>query len=263
MLEFTDQLNRTIRLENYPKRIVSLVPSQTELLFDLGLEKEVVGITKFCIHPNKWYKEKTKVGGTKNINFDAIEKLNPDLIIANKEENSKEDIELLQKKYNVWISDIYNLNDALTMINSIGKITNTENKSITIVKQINTEFKALKSVQKTTKTVAYFIWKNPYMCAGKNTCIDNMLLLCGFKNIFNNSTERYPITNEEELKNNNPQIIFLSSEPFPFEQKHIDELKIILPHTHFQLVDGELFSWYGSRLKLSPHYFSQIIKNLP
>lgn len=263
MLTFTDQLNRTIRLENYPKRIVSLVPSQTELLFDLGLETEVVGITKFCIHPNEWFKNKTRVGGTKNVNFKQIDKLQPDLIIANKEENTKEDIEQLAKKYPVWISDIYALNDALSMIENIGKLTQTETKANSIILQIQKEFKSLEHKKNSKKTVAYFIWNKPYMCAAKNTFIDDMLDYCGFENVFSHSTERYPLTSEQELKNLNPDFVFLSSEPFPFKQKHIEELQQILPKSNVQIVDGELFSWYGSRLIQSPKYFSQILKNLP
>lgn len=263
MLTFIDQLNRTIRLENYPKRIVSLVPSQTELLFDLGLENEVVGITKFCIHPYEWFRNKTRVGGTKKVNFKQIEKLQPDLIIANKEENTKEDIEQLAKIYPVWISDIYTLNDALSMIESIGKLTQTETKANSILLQIQNEFKTLAQINKSQKTVAYFIWNKPYMCAAKNTFINNILDYCGFKNVFSHSTERYPVTSEQELKNLNPDLVFLSSEPFPFKQKHIDELQKILPKSNVQIVDGELFSWYGSRLMQGPKYFSQILKNLP
>jgi ABC-type Fe3+-hydroxamate transport system substrate-binding protein len=93
---FTDQLNRIIELASTPQRIVSLVPSQTELLFDLGMDETVVGITKFCVHPKEWHQSKTRVGGTKKVNIEKVISLKPDLIIANKEENLKSDIEALE-----------------------------------------------------------------------------------------------------------------------------------------------------------------------
>src|SRR6185503_8492334 len=123
MAVFTDQLGRTISLENPPRRIISLVPSQTELLHDLGLEEEVVGITKFCIHPTDWFRHKTRVGGTKDIRSDVILNLQPDLIIANKEENQSQQIEELSPHFPVWISDISTLSDALEMIRALGDLT--------------------------------------------------------------------------------------------------------------------------------------------
>ncbi|WP_349630857.1 helical backbone metal receptor [Aquiflexum sp. TKW24L] len=132
---YLDQLNRTISLPNPPKRIVSLVPSQTELLVDLGLRERIVGITKFCIHPKGLKKEKMIIGGTKNFYFDKIESLQPDLIIGNKEENYKEGIEKLAEKYPVWMSDIYTLEDAYRMILGIGELTDTSIKAIQISDQ--------------------------------------------------------------------------------------------------------------------------------
>ena len=118
---FTDQLGRKLILEKIPQRIISLVPSQTELLFDLGLEEEVVGITKFCIHPDSWFHSKTRIGGTKQFDFEKIKSLQPDLIIGNKEENDKEQIEELMKNFTVWMSDIKTLADACKMICEIGE----------------------------------------------------------------------------------------------------------------------------------------------
>ena len=154
-MKFTDQMNREIRLVSTPKRIISLVPSQTELLFDLGLDKEVVGITKFCVHPNNWYRNKTRVGGTKNINFEQIDKLKPDIIIANKEENTESEIKQLMKKYPVWISDIRNLEDALEMILLIGKLTKTNKKANTIVSSIQKEFELLKLKKKKKSLISF------------------------------------------------------------------------------------------------------------
>lgn len=248
-----DQIGYQFELKSTPQRIISLVPSQTELLYDLGLDNEVVGITKFCIHPKKWFNSKTRVGGTKTINFEKIAALQPDLIIANKEENTKTEIEELQKLYPVYTSDIYNLEDSLKMMEAIGKITNTSTKAKEIIDQIEKDFDSLKPIKTVKNKVLYFIWKNPYMTIGSNTFINDMLNRCGFEHI--DLGCRYPEVDEKHLIKLSPDFIFLSSEPYPFKEKHIQKLQCICPNTKIILVDGEMFSWYGSRLLKSVKYF--------
>ncbi len=255
MPHFTDQLNRTIELAHSPKRIISLVPSQTELLFDLGLQEEIVGITKFCIHPQELCKSKPKVGGTKNINIEKIAELNPDLIIANKEENQKEPIEALSKDYPVWISDVKNLEDALNMIKLLGVLLEKGEKAKEMIEKIQDAFIDKRS--KPSKRVAYLIWQNPYMSIGKDTFIHDMLTHLGLVNVFGDK-KRYPITSMEELKKLQPDCLWLSSEPFPFKQSHVDHIKRHFLATNVQLVDGEMFSWYGSRLLLAIKYFKTL-----
>jgi ABC-type Fe3+-hydroxamate transport system substrate-binding protein len=257
---FTDQLGRTISLQNSPKRIISIVPSQTELLFNLGLDQEIAGITKFCVHPKKWFRSKPRVGGTKHLNLKIIHELNPDLIIANKEENTKEQIDELQKHFLIWISDIKTLDDALVMIFSVGEITGKQTAAKKIVSQINKNFEELKPKIKKIRTT-YFIWRNPYMAAGGDTFINEMMNYCGFDNIFANA-DRYPETNLEELLKKNCELLLLSSEPFPFKEKHIEELKSQLPGVKIVLVDGEMFGWYGSRLIHAPLYFSRLLAEM-
>jgi len=260
---FSDQMNRTIRLGSTPKRIVSLVPSQTELLYDLGLGDSVIGITKFCIHPESWYHSKQRIGGTKNADFEKIKALKPDLIIGNKEENERSDIEALEKIAPVWMSDIFDLKDSLEMISMLGSLLDIENKADDLIRKINFEFKKLDSYVSVNtnlikKNAAYFIWKNPNMVAGKNTFIDDMIERCGFVNHTYN--ERYPIF---ELKDNQKlDFIFLSSEPFPFKQKEVDEFQLNYPKSIVKIVDGEYFSWYGSRLLNAPNYFIKLLKEL-
>ncbi|HEY4876975.1 MAG TPA: helical backbone metal receptor [Puia sp.] len=256
----TDQSGRTISLQNYPKRIISIVPSQTELLYDLGLDEEIIGITKFCVHPEKWFHSKTKVGGTKQLNLKIIHELKPDLIIANKEENTKEQIDELEKYFPVWISDIKTLNDALSMISSVGEITRMQTAAQKIISLINKNFAELKPKTNKIKT-AYFIWRNPYMVAGGDTFINDIMNYCGFDNIFAN-IERYPQSNVEELLIKNCKLLLLSSEPFPFKQKHIEELQSQLSGVKIILVDGEMFSWYGSRLIHAPLYFSRLLAEM-
>ena len=251
----TDQLGRTITVHFPPRKIVSVVPSQTELLFDLGLEEEVCGITKFCIHPEKWFKVKTKVGGTKTINIEKVKELQPDLIIANKEENNQEQIELLMQDFPVFISDIKTLNDALEMVTQLGSITNTEEKATALVNLITTEFLVIPAANFKPKKVAYLIWKKPYMSVNKDTFIHDMLLRCNLHNVFADEESRYPEITIEKLAAQQPDIVLLSSEPYPFNEQNIKELQQHLGKTtNIILVDGEMFSWYGSRLQYTPKY---------
>lgn len=248
-------MKREVYLPAFPLRIISLVPSQTQLLHYFGLEDEVVGITKFCIHPEEWFHSKERVGGTKSIDIEKVKALKPDLIIGNKEENERKDIEALEQIAPVWMSDIYDLNDALQMIESIGLITNKQNKSRQLTESIEANFNSLKKFQK-QRTVLYFIWNEPMMLAGPNTFIDAMLKECGLMNLA--SIERYP----EASGNENPDFVFLSSEPFPFSKKHQVEFQNRYPNSKVVLVDGEFFSWYGSKLKDTPTYFKELLVEL-
>ena len=244
MPSFTDQTGRSVALQSIPQRIVSLVPSQTELLAYLGLDKEVLGITKFCVHPEHWFRSKSRVGGTKQVSIDTIHSLQPDLIIANKEENVREQVEELAKHYPVWVSDVNNLDDACEMITSLAAITGRPD---TLSNELRKRFEELNDF--TPVRAAYLIWRNPYMAAGSDTFINDMMKRCGFINTI--EKERYPQVSIDELRE--CEIVLLSSEPFPFKQKHIEELQ--LPS---MLVDGEMFSWYGSRLLQVPDYFRQL-----
>ena len=263
-------LQHPSQLTHLPKRIVSLVPSQTELLYDLGLETETVGITKFCIHPQSWFRSKTRVGGTKTVNRTIIDQLDPDLIIANIEENVKEQVEALATDYPVWLTDVNNLTDALQMISDIGILTGKQDAAISLAASIKDSFFELEKLQTTNHKLSavksrrnsglktgYLIWKDPYMAAGNNTFINDMLQHCGLENAFAD-LYRYPEISVSELLTAGCQLLLLSSEPYPFQQKHIDELAAHLPNIKIMLVDGELFSWYGSRLLKSPDYFREL-----
>jgi ABC-type Fe3+-hydroxamate transport system substrate-binding protein len=260
MSSFTDQTGRTITLHKSPQRIVSLVPSQTELLHTIGLEQEVAGITKFCIHPMEWFRNKTRVGGTKQLKMDIIHQLKPDLIIANKEENVKEQVEELASHYPVWISNVNNPDDAYEMIEQIGLMTGKKEKAAAIITQIKTNFSGLRIPGARPRT-AYLIWQKPYMTVGGDTFIHSMLEAAGFENVFHHLA-RYPEITIADLLIVRCQLLLLSSEPFPFKQKHNDELQPHLPNTKILLVDGEMFSWYGSRLLYAPGYFRELYRQI-
>ncbi len=256
-MEYKDQMNRTIRLENFPRRIVSLVPSQTELLFDLGLEDEVVGITKFCIHPDTWFRSKTRVGGTKTVDINKVQTLEPDLIIANKEENTKEDIEKLVRVAPVWISDIHTLEEALDMIKQIGVLTNRGEKSRSMITTIREGFEAIQQAEK-RKRVLYLIWERPVMAAGNTTFIHDMLTRIGWENVLEEQI-RYPELSDEEIVRLQPDLIILSSEPYPYKEEHVQRYQKLCPGAEVRLLDGEFFSWYGSRLVKALPYFQKVI----
>jgi ABC-type Fe3+-hydroxamate transport system substrate-binding protein len=260
MAVFVDQLNRRITLDEQTPRIISLVPSQTELLHYLGLEDEVVGITKFCVHPESWFRNKTRIGGTKTVNISKVKALNPTLIIANKEENTKSDLEALEEICPVWISDVRDIQSALEMIEKIGELVDKRARSRALIELIQTEFKQIHAIFPLRK-VLYVIWNDPLMVAAKDTFIHAILEHLGLQNAAA-GFERYPELSITEAQTLEPDYIFLSSEPFPFKEKHLNAFKSHFPKSSVTLVDGELFSWYGSRLTQCAPYFIELKKQI-
>ena len=261
----TDQMERQIEVPFPSKRIISLVPSQTELLYGLGLSEEVVGQTLFCIHPKEMHDSKPRIGGTKKLQMDKIAALKPDLIIGNKEENEQSQIEELMKLYPVWMSDIKNLDDSLDMIERIGDLVGKNSQALLISQKIRNGFNELMSINKrlsANNSVLYLIWRKPWMAAGCDTFINDMLQKCGFENAIPSPMARYPEIIDVEIINMKPNYIFLSSEPYPFKDEHIAELQAISPSSKILLVDGEMFSWYGSRLLKSASYFKELFNSL-
>lgn len=240
----------------FPQRIISVVPSQTELLFDLGLDNDVVGITKFCIYPAGKVLGKTLVGGTKTLLLNQIHALRPDLILANKEENTRGQIEELQRHYPVHVTDIVTLPDALAMIRDVGALVGRTQQAAAMAVQIDRSLPVRSGVSPGL-SVAYLIWRKPYMVAAGATFIDAMLGAAGFRNAFAGQT-RYPEVSPDALRVAQPDLIFLSSEPYPFAEKHVAELQAICPSARVLLVDGEVFSWYGSRLLRAGDYFGNL-----
>lgn len=252
-------LGRELQIPEKTARIVSLVPSQTELLYDLGLDKEVIGITRFCIHPEHWFRSKTRVGGTKTLHMDKIRALAPDLIIANKEENRKEDIEALAEEFPVWVSDVQSLEDALLMISGVGRICSRQEEASSLCHGIVQAFDGLLPVQ--PLRAAYLIWEDPLMVVGGPTFINDLLHRWGLQNIYE-EYGRYPLTDLDELRSLEPDLLILSTEPFPFREKHLRHLQEWMPDAQAVIADGELFSWYGSRLRHTPAYLNHLAASL-
>lgn len=239
-------------------RVISLVPSITEALFDLGLATdEIVGRTKFCIHPKDWVDKVEIIGGTKNLNIDKIKALEPDLIIANKEENIKEQVEELMKDFKVLVTNIETLEDNYYLLKQLGHLFGKEEKAQFFNLKTYEAFNITK-YEKRLK-VAYLIWKNPYMTVGGDTFISKILEELGFENLFKNQN-RYPEVQLEDLKD--ADLIFLSSEPFPFKEKHIAEIREVCQNQKIMIVDGEAFSWYGTHLAKCGDYYRELLEDL-
>ncbi len=256
-MKFFDQLGTSLVMKESPKRIVCLVPSITEFLVAIGLENSIVGITKFCIHPSHLKNAKEIIGGTKQLQLEKIKQLSPDLIIANKEENTKEDILYLANHFPVWTSEVTNFQSAIDMMKVLSKILNCVTACNQLIDKIQQEFDIFNTTEFLKKgSVLYLIWKNPYMTIGYDTYIHSMLKIAGFESVTEHLT-RYPILGEIKT----PDYIFLSSEPYPFKEKDIKELQEIFPTSKIQLVDGELFSWYGARMQMFPSYIKELKLN--
>ncbi|MES2241098.1 MAG: helical backbone metal receptor [Bacteroidota bacterium] len=259
-----DSLGTLHTFNKVPQRIISLVPSQTELLVDLGLESKLVGITKFCVHLEDLRAKKQVVGGTKKINYDKIKALNPDIIICNKEENTLEIVETLREICSVWVTDIFTVEDNFKLINDFGNIFDCVaeaqkwNEKIAFALSDFKNFIAAKPIKK----VAYFIWKKPYMAAASDNFIDELLQLNRLENIFADQS-RYPEVNLETINaEGDLDFVFLSSEPYPFKEKDALEIADFITTAKIILVDGEMFSWYGTRFLKALGYFKELQQNL-
>lgn len=256
---YLDQTGHKVQVVSSPQRIVSLVPSQTEFLHHLGLADRIVGVSKFCIHPKPWVSKVKKIGGTKNIRHEAIAELAPDLIIGNKEENTLEDISKLRREFPVWTTDVNSVTDALSMIQNLGKVLGVQKEADELARDIKLGFGNLKRFY--GQKMAYLIWNEPMMTVGNDTYINDVLRVIGLKNAFAGRV-RYPELSWEQLADQRLDFLFLSSEPFPFSKKHIKAFQDRLPHTRIILVDGEMFSWYGSRMLKSLEYFAKLKNRL-
>ena len=255
-----DQIGNTHSFETSPKRIISLVPSQTELLYDLGLESKIVGITKFCVHPYHFKSTIKTVGGTKKVHFEKIRLLQPDIIICNKEENTKEIVEELSQICPVWVTNIITIEDNFQMISDFGKLFNCRIEAQKWNDKLTFALRNFKNYikDKPIKKVAYFIWKDPYMVAGSDNFINELLKLNNFDNVYLNKG-RYPeIELSKMILENIPDLVLLSSEPYPFKEENMIEIEKHTQNAKTLLVDGEMFSWHGSRLLKAFEYFKKL-----
>ncbi|WML38101.1 helical backbone metal receptor [Neobacillus sp. OS1-2] len=254
-----DHLGRQVNLSTVPKRIISICPAITETLFALGLEKEIVGRTKYCIFPKGMVESIPIVGGTKEVNMETIRDLQPDLILAEKEENTKEIVLALEKVAPVFVSEVQKIDDSYRMIEALGLLMNREKAAEHLIASCKTSFPNPSCKQKLN--AAYVIWRKPYMVVGGTTYINDVLDTLGFQNPFATEESRYPMVTKEELTKANLDVLLLASEPFPFQVKHLAEFQSFLPNTKILLVDGEMF-WYGAKMVEAGLYLERLTKKI-
>jgi len=253
-IQLKDQMGRVLIFEQAPHKIVSLVPSISELLWDLNLQNELIGVTKFCIHPETLRAEKIIVGGTKNVKIERLLALKPDFVIANLEENTKEEIEIISAQIPTYISNINSIEEMKVLISDIGRICDRELESKGILEKVQNTMDEIIPIQP-KRTALYLIWNDPFMSIGNDTFINHILERVGYKNCVDNKT-RYPVLTEEEINQLQPDEILLSSEPYPFNEKHQIEIQKMFPNSNVSIVDGEAFSWYGSRIYKVKEYLT-------
>lgn len=254
-----DQIGRIVEYEFPPQRIISLCPGVTDTLYSLKLDREIVGRTRYCIYPTEKVENANIVGGTKEIKLEAIHQLKPDLIIAEKEENTREVVEQLESYYPVYVAEVQSVKGAYKMIEELGQLTDRQTEAEILINTIKSAFQTLPNLK--GKRAAYVIWKKPYMVVGKDTYINSLLEEMGCTNPFVSVEGRYPTVNVEEFQNSELDYLFLASEPYPFKEKHKDEFLEVAPNVKVIIVDGEMF-WYGSRMIKAAKYLGELFSGL-
>lgn len=254
-----DARGHSVRLDEPPRRIVSLVPSLTELLAALGLDEEVVGLTRFCIHPPGWKARKTIVGGTKQVAYERVEALRPELVIANREENTRDMVERLDAVAPVFVTDVASVEEALTMIRGVGELVHRREAAGDLARRSGEAFAELPDFE--PLRAAYLIWREPYMTVGGDTFVHDVMQRAGLVNVFGEDT-RYPVVTLHDVAQAGPDVVLLSSEPYPFAGEHRGEVLAAVPDAAVLLVDGEPFSWYGARLLSTPGYLLRLRRRL-
>ncbi|MGQ0767457.1 MAG: helical backbone metal receptor [Gemmatimonadota bacterium] len=248
-------------------RLVSLCPSLTELVFDLGAGEELVGRTRFCIHPADRVGSIERVGGTKDPRVGRIVELHPDLVLMNEEENRIEDAAALATVgVTVHTSFPRRVQDVPPMVRDIAVRIGREPEGEALAGRLDRQIAAtLESVSRRVPiTYAYLIWRKPFMTISDDTFVSAMLELAGGRNVFGARAERYPAITEGDLAAADPDVVLLSSEPFPFTERHVGELGAALGWgaSRFRLVDGELLSWHGSRTERGIAYAASLLEGL-
>lgn len=252
---FIDAIGTPLTFTKPPRRIVSLIPSITELLFSLGLDERIVGVTKFCLHPPEGVAKKTKVGGEKDPDLQRILDLQPDLIIANVEENRREDIEALRAaSVPVFVTYPKTVREGIELIVTLGGLTDTASAAKAMAGPIEQVYRETVEQTRNRRPLKVFcpIWRRPYMSINRDTYIHDMIRVSGGENIFADQPERYPEVALEEVERLQPEVILLPDEPYPFKAKHAEELRTLdipaIREGRIHLLDGKILSWYGPRI---------------
>ena len=247
-------------------RIVSLVPSITELLFDLELGSQVVGRTGFCIHPRYAVGKVPKLGGTKDVDIDALLALKPSHVIVNIDENTRETFESLRTRVpHVVVTHPNTPTDNLALYALLGGIFAREAQAAVLVAEFHAALANLRATVRSlpARRVLYLIWREPWMTVSPDTYIANMLALLGWHTVPGVTDQRYPALSASTLGSLQADLCLLSSEPYPFRDKHLTEVRNLLGgHTPVHLIDGEMVSWYGSRAVAGLRYLATYARDV-
>ncbi|MEO8736763.1 MAG: helical backbone metal receptor [Edaphobacter sp.] len=244
-MRMNDQLGRQVILPDWPERIISLCPSETETLAALVTPDRIVGCTSYCRYPETLVSGLAKVGGTKRLDVQAIHALQPDLIVSVREENSEDQINALAEDFPTLILNPVDHETTFESIRILGVAVGEPTRADALAKDIEAALGGLEKAQ--GQRALYLIWRKPYMVAGSDTFIDSMLQSLGFENAASGLSGRYPMLDDDALSRVFPDVILAASEPFPFEEKHCAELQSRFPTCRICLVDGEAFGWHGVR----------------
>jgi ABC-type Fe3+-hydroxamate transport system substrate-binding protein len=252
-----DAAGRCVRVPAFPSRIISLVPSVTETLCTFGLGERLVGVSRYCTEPSALVRAKAKVGGQKNPDLKTIQSLQPDLVIANMEENRREDVEALEAMgIAVYTTFPRTVQQGIEMIRELGHVTGTENKADAIAVGIERIYQDIAQEVRRERPVRVFcpIWRKPYMSVNRDTYIHDVLRACGGENICADKEARYPHISLAEIVDLDVEVILLPDEPYAFRPRHLIDFqpfKRFVPalatgRVHF--IDGKTLSWYGPRI---------------
>ena len=267
MIVITDSTDKKINFFETPKRVVSLIPSITETLFDLGVGDTVAGISKYCVYPAEAVKGKRKVGGQKNPDFEEIKKIDPDLIILNWEENKPEHIDYLSLRYKTWITYPKTVSDAEQLLLELGQVFGVETKAAEFTDEIRNSVIKLRSHRRAKLKALYLIWRNPWMSINHDTFIHHVMDVHHLENVYRHHPKRYFNVTSEDIEAANPDVIILPDEPYHFLEKHkLEFFHLSVSAVKSQrifLADGTYFCWYGTRTaKASKYIQEQILSRL-
>jgi iron complex transport system substrate-binding protein len=256
-----DDLGRAVDVPRAPRRVVSLCPSTTETLFALGLgDGRLVGRTDWCRHPRGRVEALASVGGTKKVRSERVAALDPDLIVAVREENDREQIESLAATWPVFVLDPVDVESAIQGVDRLGDVVGAGEIANRLATRIRAAFADLPRAP--SLRVAYLIWRKPWMVVGKDTYVDDVLRRLGLVNVGADLEGRYPETDAAALRRARVELLLASSEPFPFDASYFEELRTLVPEAAPVLVDGEAFSWHGARMLEAAVAFRELVPRL-